>query len=303
MLHCSFAVKSRDRSRYGYKRLFPVAYRDSIILCKMGLASELNLAYEADYDSAEGNFTPVTPAIKYTSLSDALRIVSAITCALSIIGSLGIILSHIFSKVREILVHLSIMDLLYTTANFVGIILPYDKYIFHRKGREHSNFKRLCEAQAFLTVYETIGSILWALGLSVYLYYRLMTLDTTMIKRVVIMLYLVCYLLPLYPSLWLLLGGRLGYPQSAHKGGGWCTVLIEGYNKEESKYDQDLLLIMVEDIWIWLTFIVTLPIYLVVSIEFRIREVHDSIVSNNVHYVLGAAPLLHFYMDLRCTLP
>ena len=27
----NFAVRSRDRSRYGYKRLFPVAYRDSSI--------------------------------------------------------------------------------------------------------------------------------------------------------------------------------------------------------------------------------------------------------------------------------
>ena len=192
-------------------------------------------------------------------------------------------------------------------SNTHQLVMPWELsqgYIFHRKGREHCNFKRLCEAQAFLTVYGTIGSILWTPGLSVYLYYRLMTPDNRMIKRVVTMLYLlVCYLLPLYPSLWLLLGGHLGYPQSAHKGGGWCTVLIEGYNKEENKFDQNLLLIMVEDIWIWLTFIVTLPIYLVVSIEFRIREVHDSIVSNNVHYVLGAAPLLHFYMDLRCTLP
>ena len=30
--YASVAVRSRDRSRYGYKRLFPVAYRDSLEL-------------------------------------------------------------------------------------------------------------------------------------------------------------------------------------------------------------------------------------------------------------------------------
>ena len=250
----------------------------------------------------ERNFTPLTPPINHSSVSDALRIISGVTCSLSIIGSLAIILSYVFireirSKARELLVHLSIMDLIYTTANFVGLIVPYDKYLFYRqKIPEYNNFERLCKAQAFFAVYGTIGSILWTLGLAVYLYYRIVSHDHRVTKRIVMMLYVVCYLLPLYPSLWLLLRGHLGYPPSAHESGGWCTVLIGSDNTKESKYDQELLLIMVDDLWIWLTFIIMLPIYLVVHCQIRAEVcTYDSKVDNNVHCVLRAAPSsLHF---------
>ena len=270
--------------------------------------TRLNFAYDVDYDTAKRNFVPLTPAFNYTSANDALEIFSAVTCALSIIGSLVIILSYIFireirSKARELLVHISIMNLIYTTANFVGLIVPYDKCLFHRKGREHCNFKWLCEAQAFLGAYGTAGSILWTLGLSLYSYFGLARLDIDdhcLIKGIVIVLYVVCYLLPLYPSLWLLLGGHLGFPQSAHEGGGWCTVFIENDNKNASNYDQDMPLIMADGhgLWTWVAFMMMLHICLVHKLvdhcPMRIAKVRDSIVSNNVHCVLGAAPALHF---------
>ena len=233
-----------------------------------------NFAYDVDYNTVEINYTHLTPA-NYTSVRDAMKIVSGVTCALSIIGSLAIILSYIFireirSKARELLVHLSIMDLMYTTANFVGLILPYETHLLrHPSGPEYRNYKRLCEAQAFFAVYGTIGSILWTLGLAVYLYYRVVSHDYRITKRVVMVLYVVCYLLPLYPSLWLLVRGHLGYPKSARESGGWCTVLIGNDKKNESEDDQNLLLIMVDDIWIWLTFIIMLPIYLVVHCQIR----------------------------------
>ena len=232
-----------------------------------------NFVHDVDYITAERNFTDITPA-NYTPVEDAMKIVSGVTCLLSIIGSLAIILSYIFireirSKARELLVHLSIMDLIYTTANFVGLILPYEKHLLrHPTVPEYYNYKRLCKAQAFFAVYGTIGSILWTLGLAVYLYYRVVSHDHRITKRVVMVLYVVCYILPLYPSLWLLVRGHLGYPQSARESGGWCTVLI-GKDIKESKGDQDLLLIMVDDIWIWLTFIIMLPIYLVVHCQIR----------------------------------
>ena len=240
---------------------------------------------------------------RLTSANDALEIFSTVTCALSIIGSLAIILSYIFireirSKARELLVHLSIMNLIYTTVNFVGLIVPYDKCLFHRQGREHCDFKRLCEAQAFLGAYGTAGSILWTLGLSVYLFFRTaVTHNHRLTKGVVIVLYVVCYLLPLYPSLWLLLGGHLGYPQSAHEGGGWCTILIESDNQNASKYDRDMPLITADGhgLWMWVLFIIMLLIYSMLHCAMRAAKVHDSIVNYNVHCVLGAAPSLHFF--------
>ena len=213
--------------------------------------------------------------INHTEISVAIKTISAVTCSLSIMGSLAIILSYVLikdirSKARELLVHLSIMDLTFTTANFIGILLPYDKYLFHHlSGREHDNYERVCKAQAFFAVYGTIGSILWSLGLAVYLYYRVVSRDPRVVKRVVMLLYVVCYLLPLHPSLWLLLRDHFGYPESAVESGGWCTVLIGKDKKEQGRMDQKLMLFMVDDIWIWLTFITMVPIYLIIHCRIR----------------------------------
>ena len=246
----------------------------------MGLSlydTRWNFAFDADYNTVEANITPEHKHV-------GRKIVSGVTCSLSIIGSLAIILSYIFikkirSKARELLVHLSIMDLIYTTANLVGIIIPYDGLLYKpRPEAERNNYERLCKAQAFIAAYGTYGSILWTLGLAVYLYYRIVSPDQRVTKRVVLMLYVVCYMLPLYPSLWLLLSGHLGYPppRDALESGGWCTILIKSeINKAESKYDIDLLLFMVDDIWIWVTFIIMLPVYLVVHCQIR-AEVRQS---------------------------
>ena len=212
--------------------------------------------------------------VNHTHINVAIKTIAAVTCSLSIMGSLAIILTYILikdirSKARELLVHLSIMDLTFTMANLIGILLPYDKYLFHQAGREHDNYERVCKAQAFFAVYGTIGSMLWSLGLAVYLYYRIVSRDPCVVKRVVMLLYVVCYLLPLHPSLWLLLRGHYGYPASADESGGWCTVLIGKDKKEQGRLDQELMLFMVDDIWIWLTFITMVPIYLIIHCQIR----------------------------------
>ena len=213
----------------------------------------------------------------HSPVDHGLRAVSAVTCSLSILGSLAIILSYalikdIRSKAREILVHLSIMDLTFTSANLIGIMLPYDKYLVHRtSGSAHDNYQRVCEAQGFFAVYGTIGSILWTLGMAVYLYYRIVSPDQRLTGRVVKVLYVICYVLPLYVSLWLLIRGHYGYPENENDSGGWCTVLIGRGTPEHGKYDQELLLFMVNDIWIWVTFITMVPIYLIIHCQVRTK--------------------------------
>ena len=209
--------------------------------------------------------------IQRHSVDHVLKIISGVTSILSILGSIAIILSYIIiksvrSKARELLVHLSIMDLTFTSANLIGIALPYDRYLLHKHGHEHHTFNGVCKAQAFIAVYGTIGSVLWTLGLAVYLYYRIVSRDVNVTKWVVRVLYVVCYTLPLYASLWLLLTGHLGYPIEGHGSGGWCTIVVGGdtTEREEEKYDEELMLFMVNDIWMILTFVTMIPIYLIV---------------------------------------
>jgi len=205
-----------------------------------------------------------------------MQVICGTISILSMLGSLAIILTYVLvkdirSKARELLVHLSLMDLLYSTANFVGLALPYHKYL-HDDG--DSNFSsvynvshetlqlyvHICNTQAFLAIYGTIGSVLWTLGLAVYLYYRVVSRDAIIAKRLVRILYVVCYALPLYVSLWLLLDHHTGYSYYATSGAGWCFV------NDDIKTIE---LFMLYDIWLWLGVVILIPLYLTIHIHAR----------------------------------
>ena len=203
---------------------------------------------------------------KYVSL----QIICGIVCVLSLLGSLAIVLTYallkeIRSKARELLVHVSLMDITYTTANFVGMMIPYRDHLCDDNSTNcYSNksyrYERICEAQAFFAVYGTVGSVLWTLALAVYLYYRIVSRDENVTKRLVRVLYVVCYALPLYVSLWLLLDHHMGYPRNVLSGAGWCSVRDNTH---------DLVILMTYDIWIWLGIIILIPLYLVIHVHIR----------------------------------
>lgn len=200
----------------------------------------------------------------------SLQVICGIVCVLSILGSLAIVVTYallkeIRSKARELLVHISLMDFMYTIANLVGLMIPYRDHLpascnGSYCGKDHKTYSNVCQTQAFLALYGTIGSVLWTLALAVYLYYRTVSRDVTVTRRLVIVLYIVCYALPLYVSLWLLLDGHMGYPHNALSGAGWCSINDDA---------DDLVVLMSYDIWIWLGIIVLIPLYLVIHVHIR----------------------------------
>ena len=193
-----------------------------------------------------------------------IQLMSGVICILSILGSLAIILAFVLvkdirSKARELLVHISLMDIMYSTANLVGLALPYHKVFLNRHNTSDA-YLHVCKAQAFIAVYGTIGSVLWTLGLAVYLYYRIVSRDVHVTVRLVRTLYVVCYVLPLYVTLWLLMEDWLSYPHNVLQGGGWCSV----------KGDIDVLvLLMTYDIWMWLGILILVPLYLVIHVHVK----------------------------------
>jgi len=196
-----------------------------------------------------------------------IELVSGVTCILSIFGSLVIILTFAFakkirSKARELLFHISMMDLMYSTANLVGLWLPYHENLINgnTSSPAYKTYHIVCEVQAFVAIYGTVGSVLWTLGLAVYLYYMIVSRDISIAKRVVRVLYAVCYLLPLYVTLWLLFAKRLGYSSNPLSGGGWCSI---------GDHIDPLKNFMTYDIWMWLGIIVLIPLYLSIYIHIR----------------------------------
>ena len=201
-----------------------------------------------------------------------IEVVSCVVCVLSILGSLAIILTYAFikeirSKARELLVHLSLMDLMYSTANLVGLWMPYREHLHNAThSSSYDTYHNVCVAQAFIAIYGTIGSVLWTLGLAVYLYYKIVARDDIVSKRVLIMLYILCYSLPLYVCLWLLRAEKLGYPSNPlAAGGGWCS-----YNDNVNGME----IFMTYDIWMWLGVMVLVPLYFTIHIDIN-EEVCD----------------------------
>ena len=158
----------------------------------------------------------------FTKKDVALRVVVALTCSLSMLGALLIILSYIClksirTKTRQIIVHLSVADLGTACANFIGATVNFDHYILKCKDSGNNTYpgiscsvvENLCTAQAFFANYFTVVSILWTLSLSVYIHCLVVHSGLRTHKMVVYFSYVFCWGMPLVVSVWLVATGGL----------------------------------------------------------------------------------------------
>lgn len=210
-----------------------------------------------------------------------LRVVVAVVSLLSMIGAVLIILSYICissvrTKVREILVHLSVADFGVACANFIGVTVDFDHYIkscYNSDGVSCVNLMNLCMTQAFFAGFSTIASILWTLALSVYIY--LLVVHGKLHSKVVYFCYVFCWGMPLLISLWLVLTGRLGH--TAHGGSGWCSLKVE----QEKRSTAILITILGNDLWIYLTVVVVTLLYLTTHCHIKRNLQASSTVQSN----------------------
>ena len=209
------------------------------------------------------------------------RVVICVTCGLSILGSLLIILSYVCfrslrTRTREILVHISVMDLGCAATNLVGAAAYFDQYYRrdHCFGQDISVHPRvcpvnatinaLCVTQAFFAGYFTYGSILWTLSLSLYLYFLIAHHDTSLAKYCRWLSYVVCYALPLCVCVWLLVTGHLGY--SPYESEGWCALRGVNPLTRERSY---VVSVIGYDLWIYMV-MVLIPV-LSLSVHLHIK--------------------------------
>ena len=201
-----------------------------------------------------------------------IRIVVILTCALSVLGSLMIVFSFAYfkqlrSKPREILLHISLMDLGVSLANLIGASVYFDRF-YRMPDVKLSNasgilsaaesgdkftapptIDGLCTAQAFFAGYFTLGSVLWTIFLSVYIYIFLFYHKTKpeVPKYSLYGSYLISYGMPLVILLWLLLTNRLGY--APYNSSGWCSLIVQ----DPSTGDVDIFAVVLgNDLWIYL---------------------------------------------------
>ncbi len=216
-----------------------------------------------------------------------VRVVVGITCTFSIIGSLLIILSYLCfrdlrSRARLILVHISIMDCGVGLSNLIGAWVYFDRFYTENTdclGSGHvkvdpqrflycppsDTIQALCVTQAFFAYYFTLGSVMWTISLSVFLFLLIVHPGTRKAKYSLVFSSVFSYGMPLLMTLWLLLTNRLGF--APYDSGGWCGNI---YNQPETGYRDKFAVIFSYDLWIYLT-IVLVPL-LSISVHLYIRK-------------------------------
>ena len=217
------------------------------------------------------------------SISTSLRAVVGITCTLSMLGSLLIILSYCFipeirTKGREILFNLSLMDFVSAAGNCAGIAINFDRYLGNSTtdtNSSHTVMKRVCLAQAILSQYGTVSSILWTICLAVYIYLCIMVAKKKMAYRSVYVFYVLSYGIPLIVSTWYGTTGKLGYDYIG--GSGWCTVKLssEGSYHVFSPF-------FTNDIWIYLTIFLVPVIFLALHFHLKFEASLERLYKKNV---------------------
>ena len=198
-----------------------------------------------------------------------IRAVVGVSCCLSILGSFLIILSFILFKnrrtrAREILLHISFMDMGVGLANLIGLSVYFDQYYppyqrDHNHDYKYSSVRPyidgLCKAQAFFAAYFTLASILWTIALAGFLYFLIAHHKTRISIYFHRSSYIVCYLFPLFVSLWLVFSKRLGYSPVASSG--WCGLITRSpYTSKVDMYAT----VFGNDLWIYLATL-TIPIF------------------------------------------
>ena len=169
-LYLQSRARARERLSYRFLRCFAA--------CKTNNPLPQLFSMEGYYNCTSGSIF---------KKSGYVRGVSGASCAASFLGSVLIILSYICfkrlrTKVREILVHLSVADSGVAAANLVGIVVFFDRFYdvecdadgkVYNIVPPHRHIAILCNVQAFFALYFTLSSILWTVSLAVYLYFLL----------------------------------------------------------------------------------------------------------------------------------
>ena len=205
------------------------------------------------------------------SAEPGIRTVVSVTCVLSMVGAVLIILSYVLikdirTKAREILLNLSLMDFFVAAANMVGILVDFDDTLSHQNATQgYINLDGACRAQAFIAMYCTISSILWTNCIAIYIYFHIMLEGRLNVFWTMFAFYVLSYGLPLIVNIWFLMSGKLGY--SPYGSSGWCSVIVYNHTTNQ-RYP--LTLVFANDIWIYVT--ITLVPLIFISLKFHLKQ-------------------------------
>lgn len=205
----------------------------------------------------------------------ALRVVVGTTCTLSIIGAGLIILTYLFftdirTLARQLLVMLSIADLIIAVANLTGVLTssPYS-HQDHTATDLSEESHRWCTVQAAFAVFGAESSTLWTIAVAIYMFIIIVLRKPRAARKIIPFFYLVCWGVPLVLTIWLGVDGFLGYEVGATPG--FCA--IRGTKPISNTTSKTVVypIIIGYDMWIYTAFIVLPILYTAIKCHVRVK--------------------------------
>lgn len=206
----------------------------------------------------------------------SVRIVVGITCLLSMIGSLLIIISYacfknLQSQGRLILVNLALMDFGVGLFNFVGAAVNFDQYYYNTSVDDpitpSEAVADACLVQAIFAHFCTGSSVLWTSCLAVYMYLLIFLNWERKVRWFLPLSCAFCYGIPLGLSMWLIFTNRLGH--SPYNTAAWCGLIIT--NTKSSGNVDYIATTIGYDLWIYLAIFLSITIYSALFLHLHIE--------------------------------
>lgn len=130
----------------------------------------------------------------------AIKVTAGLTSILSISGASLIIFTYIAfrklrTKARQLLVSISIADIIVAGSHFVGLFVNFERFVYNGTSNI-SNSDPLCVSQAAFSMFGTLASFLLTLAIGVYLTGLLITKKPGVWQKSIPVIYIVCWGIP-----------------------------------------------------------------------------------------------------------
>lgn len=131
----------------------------------------------------------------------AVKVIAGTVCLLSILGASLIILTFVAFKdlrtiIRQMLVNLSVANILVALFHFLGLFTNYDR--FSHGGEASQNLTRdwWCSTQGALVALGSVGAFFWTTAIGLYLVVVVVLRSPLAGKRLLMVFYAVCWGVP-----------------------------------------------------------------------------------------------------------
>ena len=131
---------------------------------------------------------------------NAIKVTAGVTSILSFLGASLIIFTYIAFRnlrttARQLLVSLSIADIIVATSHFVGLFANFERFIYNDTWKTSAT-DPLCITQAAFSMFGTLASFLLSMAIGVYLVGILVWKKPRIWKKLLPIFYIICWGIP-----------------------------------------------------------------------------------------------------------